>query len=297
MQIFLILSINSNLLFYIAIIYGILSMLTVYQVTKVYYFRKDCIKIMTNKKTVSRITAVFSSALLLLFTGCDFTTKIISNSPEPQAVLTSFFTELKEGDYEECDQYLADNVTFVVKDTSEYNFLNDLFAMETENITYEFIGDTKFNGVNASQKVKITTLDINKMTEYMKANVNDAVYEYLVETSEQTFDKENPDHISGAIKQALKDFFENKSDDDFAVSEFDVKFEYSDGCWKIIADEQFISAVFGGTTDTEEESANAEEDTSEEEESVSSEAETEEDKDKSDDEDKKETTKSTKSKK
>lgn len=250
---------------------------------------------MAVKKTISLTAAALSSALLLLFTGCDFTTKIISNAPKPQAVLTSFFTELKEGNYEACDQYLADNVTFVVKDTSEYNFLNDLVALETENLEYEFIGKTKFNGVNASQKVKITTLDINKMTEYMKANVNDAVYEYLVDSGEQNFDKENPDHISGAIKQAMTDFLEDKSDDDFSVSEITVNFEYSDGCWKIVADEQFISAIFGGSTETEE--AASERNTSEDEEAASSEAKSEEYEDKSAKEEKSSATKSTKSEK
>lgn len=207
---------------------------------------------MINKKVISLVAALLSSVILLLCAGCDFDTKIISNTPNPQAVLTSFFTKLKEGDYQACDQYLADNVTFVVKDTSEYNFLDTLVAMETENLEYEFIGDTSFKGINAFQKVKITTLDINKMTEYMKANVSDTVYNYLVNEGEKSFDKENPEHISGAIKLAMKDFLENKSKEDLYVSTITVNLKYEDGKWLIRADEQLISAVFGGTTDTAE---------------------------------------------
>lgn len=207
---------------------------------------------MANKKAVSTVAVLLSSVLLLLCTGCDFNTKIISGSPKPQAVLTSFFTKLKEGSYQECDQYLADNVSFAVKDTSEYDFLDALVALETENLEYEFIGDTSYKGVIASQEVKITTIDINKMTEYMKANVSDTVYQYLVNEGEKTFDKENPEHISGAIKLAMNDFLENVSDKDLAVSTITVNLKYEDGKWLIQADEQLISAVFGETTDTAE---------------------------------------------
>lgn len=202
---------------------------------------------MIKRRMVSLVCAMLSVAVLLMCTSCELSTYVVSDAENPDVVLDNFFTELKAENYEECDKYLADNATFVLNNTSRYDFTEKFMEYQLKYLEYELVGDTVFDGVSASQQVKISAPDMEYMARNLKQNISDIEYEYLVEQNETAFDKENPKHVSDVVIIAMEKYFVESGQPKMLNSELNVEFKYQDSAWKIQVDEQLVAAIFGGT--------------------------------------------------
>lgn len=201
---------------------------------------------MINKKKQSFVLICLIVFILFIFTGCKLQTTIISDAEPPEVMLEHFFAELKAKNYSACDTYLADNATFVVTNNTDYDFMDELVDLEIDKLNYQLIGDASFDGVNASQKVKITALNVDKLTKYMKENMTKIEYEYLVDNRKSDFDKENNDDVSDVMRIAMEKYAENAGTVEKTVT---VKFKFQNNAWKIKVDSNFTAAIFGGSID------------------------------------------------
>ncbi len=204
---------------------------------------------MIRQRVVSFVGGLLSAGILLMCTSCNFSTCVVSNAEKPDVVLDNFFTELKAENYEECDKYLADNATFVIKNTSGYDFTEELMEYQLDYLKYELVGETKFDGTSALQQVEINAPDMEEMISEMKQSIGSIEYAYLVDQGEEVFDKDNSEHVSDVISIAMEKYFKKSGQPEMLKSVVSVAFEYQDGAWKIQADERFIAAIFGGTAD------------------------------------------------
>lgn len=201
---------------------------------------------MINKKKQSFVLICLIVFILFIFTGCKLQTTIISDAESPKVMLEQFFAELKEKNYSACDTYLADNATFVIDNDTGYDFMNDLIELEIDKLSYKLIGETSFDGVNASQQVKITALNVDKLTKNMKENMAKIEYEYLVDKHKSDFDKENNDDVSDVMRVAMEKYADNAGTVENTVT---VKFKFQNNTWKIKVDSDFTAAIFGGSID------------------------------------------------
>lgn len=200
---------------------------------------------MIRKKT--RLVAVFLSVLLLFScAGCKLQPMIISDAEAPNVTLEKFFTELKSKNYEDCDTYLANNATFVVTNNTDYDFMDDLIDLEIDKLDYQLIGEPEIDGVNASQQVRITALDMDKLTQYMEENIVKVEYDYLVDNNKSSFDKENGDDVSDVMRIAIEKYAESAGRVQNIVT---VNFKFQNDAWKIIVDSNLTAAIFGGSVD------------------------------------------------
>ncbi len=204
---------------------------------------------MIKQKITSFVCAMLAAVTLLMCVSCDFSTQVISDAEKPSAVLNNFFTELKAENYEICDRYLADNATFVLNNTSGYDFTEELMKLEIKYMQYELLGDTVFDGIYATQQVQISAPDIEYMTREMKQSIGSIEYAYLADKEEAVFDKENSKHVSDVISIALEKYFEKEQQPKMLDSQVIVGFKYQDGAWKIEVDDILVAAIFGGKVD------------------------------------------------
>lgn len=204
---------------------------------------------MIRQRVASFVCGLLSVGVLLMCTSCGFSTCVVSDAEKPDVVLENFFTELKAENYEKCDQYLADNATFTVNNTSGYDFAEELIGYQLSYLKYKLAGETEFDGTSASHQVQINSPDMEYMIREMKQSIGSVEYAYLAEREEQSFDKENSRHVSDVISIAIEKYFEKSGQPEMLESVIDVTFKYQDGAWKIQVDEQLVAAIFGGTAD------------------------------------------------
>lgn len=204
---------------------------------------------MMRQKLISFVSGLLSAGILLMCTSCSFSTCVVSDAESPDSVLEAFFTELKAENYEECDKYLADNATFVVKNTSGYDFTEELMEYQIDYLKYKTVGETEFNGIHALQQVEISSPDMEYMIREMKQSIGSIEYAYIAEREEETFDKKNSKQVSEVLSIAMEKYLKKAKPPKMLDSEVNVAFKYQDGAWKIQVDEQLVAAIFGGTAD------------------------------------------------
>ena len=103
-------------------------------------------------------------------------------------VLENFFEALKSRDYERCGNYLAENENFMITDNTGYSFVNILTDKAMSYLDYSQTDACNINNVEASCKIRVTALNIGKLSECVRENFVDLEYEYLVEHDKRSID-------------------------------------------------------------------------------------------------------------
>jgi hypothetical protein len=201
---------------------------------------------MMKKKNMSIVAGFLSVMLFIFCTGCEFKTTVISDADMPDVTLENFFAELKAKNYKGCDKYLADNATFVVNNDTDYGFMEDLMDLEMDKLNYQLVSQPIVDGVNASQMVKITALDVDDMVEFMKKNITSIEHDYINDTSQSDFDKDNKYAVSDVMRVAMEKYAKNA---DTVENTITVSFKFHDNSWKIVVDSSLTAAIFGGSAD------------------------------------------------
>lgn len=195
------------------------------------------------KRCVRCVLAFLAATMLAIGSGCDFHTKIMVKSDPPEKVLEQFFMQLKAGNYEACDVYLADNATFVVKDSTEYHFLDTLVDETVQHVSYETIENPHYDNIHATQKISITALSKDELIQWMKDHIIQVEYDYLEKSEKNSIDPENKDDVSDILSAAIEEYSQNG---ETVTNTVTVHYVFSGKTWKIQADSDFIAAVFGG---------------------------------------------------
>ena len=175
----------------------------------------------------SRIVA--SSVLLLmtilLFSRCDYSTKVISSAEPPDTVFNTFFDALKEKDFVKADACLANGATISPQNETDYD------------------------GMNASVDVRLVSIDSETFVSWMEKNYLNIEHDYLKNKKIAEIDTTNPEDISKLMSFALEKYAKK---DKGITHKLRVNFVFSNEKWGIIGDDELVKAIFGGYEHEEE---------------------------------------------
>ena len=196
-----------------------------------------------SNKALTAVTSVFVSLILLVCSGCDFTTTVISDADCPDVVLTGFLDALKEKDYDKADSFLANYSTIRPTNNTDYGFMDALVDVSLDSLNYQLLGTPSYDGVNAVTKVSIQSLDKREMISWVTQNLNSIVNSYMLENNLNTLNLEDHEVLSKVLEKAIHQY---ASDGKQMENMLDVRFIYNDSQWKIIGDNDLVTAIFGG---------------------------------------------------
>ena len=196
-----------------------------------------------SNKALTAVTSVFVSLILLVCSGCDFTTTVISDADCPDVVLTGFLDALKEKDYDKADSFLANYSTIRPTNNTDYEFMDALVDVSLDSLNYQLLGTPSYDGVNAVTKVSIRSLDKREMISWVTQNLNSIVNSYMLENNLNTLNLEDHEVLSKVLEKAIHQY---ASDGKQMENMLDVRFIYNDSQWKIIGDNDLVTAIFGG---------------------------------------------------
>lgn len=200
------------------------------------------------KKALTVVTSVFISLILLLCSGCDFSTTVISDTESPDLVLTRFLDALKEKDYNKADSYLANYSTIKPTNNTDYAFMDTLADVSLNSLNYQLIGTPSYDGVNAVTKVCIHSLDKQEMISWVADNLNSIANNYMKENGLNTLNLEDHEVLSKVLEKAILLYAaEGKT----VENTIEVRFIFTDNQWKITGNNDLVTSIFGGSVNEE----------------------------------------------
>ncbi len=199
----------------------------------------------------SRIVA--SSVLLLmtilLFSRCDYSTKVISSAEPPDTVFNTFFDALKEKDFVKADACLANGATISPQNETDYEFFDTYVNTSLDLLRCESVGEPVYNGMNASVDVRLVSIDSKTFVSWMEKNYLNIEHDYLKNKKIAEIDTTNPEDISKLMSFALEKYAKK---DKGITHKLRVNFVFSNEKWGIIGDDELVKAIFGGYEHEEE---------------------------------------------
>lgn len=204
------------------------------------------------KHTIRAAAALALAAAVLLCCGCNvgewhFNTTILSDVDSPDTVLGNFFDALQSRDYERCGDYLADNENFIVTDNTGYGFVNTLTDSSMDYLKYWKQGRCEINNLEASRRIRVQALNMDKLSQCVKENFTPLEYEYLTEHNLRGIDGENDkEDVGNIMNTAIEQYVKTVGTVNHEVT---VNFVFDDGGWKIKLDSALVAAIFGDESD------------------------------------------------
>ena len=238
---------QKNLLhFYV--LYDMIHLLTKMKRIVDYKIPKKAVVFLSRK---SRIVA--SSVLLLmtilLFSRCDYSTKVISSAEPPDTVFNTFFDALKEKDFVKADACLANGATISPQNETDYEFFDTYVNTSLDLLRCESVGDPVYNGMNATVDVRLVSIDSKTFVSWMEKNYLNIEHDYLKNKKIAEIDTTNPEDISKLMSFALEKYAKK---DKGITHKLRVNFVFSNEKWGIIGDDELVKAIFGGYEHEEE---------------------------------------------
>ena len=238
---------QKNLLhFYV--LYDMIHLLTKMKRIVDYKIPKKAVVFLSRK---SRIVA--SSVLLLmtilLFSRCDYSTKVISSAEPPDTVFNTFFDALKEKDFVKADACLANGATISPQNETDYEFFDTYVNTSLDLLRCESVGEPVYNGMNASVDVRLVSIDSETFVSWMEKNYLNIEHDYLKNNKIAEIDATNPEDISKLMSFALEKYAKK---DKGITHKLRVNFVFSNEKWGIIGDDELVKAIFGGYEHEEE---------------------------------------------
>lgn len=211
---------------------------------------KGCHEMRKNavRKIIRVAAALALAAAVLLCSGCqagewNFSTTILSEVDSPDTVLANFFDALQSREYERCGDYLADHETFLVTDNTGYGFVNTLTDYSMTYLKYWKQGTCEINNLDASRRIRVQALDMDKLSQCIKENFTPLEYEYLTEHNLRGIDGENDkEDVGNIMNTAIEQYVNTVGTVNHEVT---VNFVFDDGGWKIKLDSALVAAIFG----------------------------------------------------
>ena len=232
---------QKNLLhFYV--LYDMIHLLTKMKRIVDYKIPKKAVIFLSRK---SRIVA--SSVLLLmtilLFSRCDYSTKVISSAEPPDTVFNTFFDALKEKDFVKADACLVNGATISPQNETDYGFFDTYVNTSLDLLRCESVGEPVYNGMKATVEVTLVTIDSENFIAWAERNYLNIEHEYLKKYEIAEIDSTNHQDISKVMSFALEKYAKK---DKGVTHKLKVNYVFSNRKWRIIGDEELVKAIFGG---------------------------------------------------
>ncbi|MBQ9901623.1 MAG: hypothetical protein IJM51_04465 [Clostridia bacterium] len=197
-------------------------------------------------KSSKAVAFVIAALTLFIFSSCNFNTTVITSAEKPEKVIVAFFSSLKQKNYNDCDKLFFDKFTIQVTTSSGKSFTDKLVNCYIDNLDYELVGESEISGINAKQKMKITTFSKAAFFEWLKKNKTKIERNYLTEMKITEVDRQNTEAMCDLLLYAIDHYSENIS---LTTSEIEVSFRFRNNKWLIVGDQNLVEAIYGGISD------------------------------------------------
>ena len=186
------------------------------------------------------ITAVLVLAsLALCYLGSTGRVLYARTPGDPQETVTAFFDALRADNTRQAYELLDHVETLGLENqpqTEEGRLLMDALKA---SYRYTLVGDCEQTNVTATQVVRLTALDLNKVAE---ARVQELPADSeIVEVSEQPPEEPEPLPLL-PVEQVLYE----RGAALYTTAEYTVTLRFTDGQWRIVLDEALLRALAGG---------------------------------------------------
>ena len=198
---------------------------------------------------MSKITQTAVSTLLFLLTllvlsGCDYSTRIISSADSPDVIFDNFISAMKEKDFDKANSYLADGASVTPVNDTGFSFFDCFIDVSLGSLSCRTLEQPVIHGTGASiDRVRITSLDKSKFIDWANDNILGIQHEYMVQHNVTEFDSKDRKAVGDLLSVAFNEYAKDAGTLDSVIK---VDFVYTGGEWKIIGSDDLIAAIFGG---------------------------------------------------
>lgn len=194
-------------------------------------------------KFIRAITAAMVAVMMLLASGCEFNTYVVTDK-KPEQSIDRFFYCLQSCDFDGCDKYLANNVSFNISNDTGYEFADVMLQKQMSGLNYSIIGESEINGGSASCSVQVRSVDSADIEALLIDEYAEARREYMKENDLKEFPIDDKNVISEIAASSLDVIWENIQP---TTKDVTIDLTFADGRWKIILSDELCEAILGGS--------------------------------------------------
>ena len=213
---------------------------------------------MANKNKLTGLFAflacVFTAAAIAAVIFCRGELPILIQPPQEAARhVGKVMDAVCAGDFAGAQAMLRDDPDLGADRTPSTAVGQMIWEAYLESLDYELVGSLYATDTGLAQNVKIISLELSAVTEEVGSRARALLNATLdsAETVSELYDKENnyrEDLIMDLLHQAVREALEE--DVRYGYEIVPLQLVFGDGCWHVVADQNFIRAVSGGLTQT-----------------------------------------------
>ena len=181
---------------------------------------------------------------ILLFSGCDYSTKVISSAEPPDKVFDSFISAVKCKDFATADSFLSNGTTIEPQNETGYSFFDDYVDTSLDMLAIDTTEEPEFDGMNASMRVWLISISQDDFVAFTNKNLLSLEHDYLVKNDLSEFDNSDRKAVDSVLSLALRKYAKSASG---STREVTVSFVFTGKGWKIEGNEDLVKAIFGGS--------------------------------------------------
>lgn len=175
----------------------------------------------------------------------------VYNRPEgdPAETVARFFESVRVGNYPIAYSCLSDYSSLGLEQQPETPEAKALYTVLKQSYTWSPEGDARVSGTDATQKVQLRALNVQRVEAAVKARVDQVLQDMVSELPNSEIYDETGGYRSSltdavyaeALRQVLTD-----PDPLCETVSLEIRLQYIDGTWKIITDRALTNALMGG---------------------------------------------------
>lgn len=167
----------------------------------------------------------------------------------PADTVATFFESVRVGNYPIAYSCLSDYSTLGLEQQPETPEAQAVYAALRQSYTWNLNGEARVSSTDATQRVQLRALNVRRVEAAAAARVDGILQSMVEEMTEDEVYDENGEYRSSltdavfaeALRQTLQD-----PDPLCETTDLDIRLQYMDGSWKIIADRALTAALMGG---------------------------------------------------
>lgn len=193
-------------------------------------------------KFIKAIIAAVALTVIFGVSGCEFGT-YVKTDKLPETSVVGFFDSLKGKNFAGCNEYLADNNSFEITNSTGFGFADIVLDAQLESLNYEIVSGTDISGDKASCRVNITSLDVSDIESAMISEYPKVRSQYMIDNGLEDFSTDDAEALNAVISNTFNKIIVGIQP---TQKEVVINLEFQDGMWKIVSDNKLCAAVFGG---------------------------------------------------
>lgn len=189
------------------------------------------------------------SALWLSVYARDAAPAVVETPEAALAQVESMMEAFCSGDYAAASSCMYGNPDMGMDREATDSVGVQIWEAFASSMTYELVGECYATDAGLAQEIRVTTLDIGAVTDYLEAHARDNIESQAKGASDydEVFD-ENEEYREEFIRRVLDETTQAalQQTDATITTEVTLHLVWSDGQWWIVSNESLLRAISGG---------------------------------------------------